>query len=189
MTGTIRIIGGEWRGRRLSVMPERDLRPTPSRVRETLFNWLRSRIHGALCLDLFSGSGALGFEALSRGADFVVMVEHIPVLAKRLVKQAETFSATDQVQVVCEDAQAWLHRVRSQKPFDLILLDPPFSLPTLAASCGRLILQHSLLKKDGLLYVEGPRAMSPLPDFKIIKQSQAGQVGFMLMVPCPKRAS
>ena len=183
MTGAVRIIGGQWRGQRLTVQTAHDLRPTPSRARETLFNWLRTRIDGAWCLDLFSGSGALGFEALSRGADFVVMVEQAPALAKQLVRQAEVFRATNQVQVACEDALVWLRQARVHRPFDLVFLDPPFALPTSAAACARSLLRKSLLKKDGLLYVEGPRTMPPLAGFETINQSRAGQVHFKLMQP------
>src|SRR5689334_13621175 len=120
--GNIRIIGGTWRGRKLLVPDVPHLRPTPDRVRETLFNWLAPVLPGAHCLDAFAGSGALGFEALSRGAAQVVMVDESPVVIKHLQAQA----------VILKTTQAEIYRAnvpqqlkKPAKPFDIVFLDPP----------------------------------------------------------------
>jgi len=122
----VRIIGGEYRGRRLSFVPASGLRPTPDRVRETLFNWLRDDIRGARCLDLFAGSGALGFEALSRGAAMVTAVERNRSVAQRLTDNARLIGAADRMAVVHADAARFL-KTPPARPYDIVFLDPPFA--------------------------------------------------------------
>ncbi|MFP4181794.1 MAG: 16S rRNA (guanine(966)-N(2))-methyltransferase RsmD [Thiohalospira sp.] len=125
--GGIRIIGGRWRGRRLAVPPGTGLRPTPDRVRETLFNWLSPRIAGARCLDLFAGSGALGLEALSRGAAGAVLVERSAPVVRHLREQVATLGA-EGASVVQADARRFLagEVAAAGGPFDIAFLDPPF---------------------------------------------------------------
>ena len=127
MTGSVRIIGGRWRGSKLPVADLPGLRPSADRVRETLFNWLQSKLPGARCLDLFAGSGALGLEAASRGAAHVVLVEHERALAAALrVSIARLEGAASSVEVIEADALSWL----AQAPpaaFDIVFLDPPFA--------------------------------------------------------------
>src|SRR5512134_266606 len=121
--GRVRIVGGRWRSRLLEVPARPDLRPTPDRVRETLFNWLGQRLDGCACLDLFAGSGALGFEAASRGAARVVMVESDRVALAALRESRARLEAAE-VEIVRGDAQAWIARARES--FDVVFLDPPF---------------------------------------------------------------
>jgi 16S rRNA (guanine966-N2)-methyltransferase len=158
--GSVRIIGGRWRGSKLPVADLEGLRPTADRVRETLFNWLSASLPGANVLDLFAGTGALGFEAASRGATQVVMVERNPVLAASLRASAARLHA-EAIEIACDDALHWLARAPHLR-FDLVFLDPPFAAalwqPALAALTP-------WLAADALLYLESPRDPAPIvPD-------------------------
>lgn len=176
--GRIRIIGGAWRGTKLSVSAFEQLRPTPDRIRETLFNWLQNVISGAVCLDLFAGSGALGFEAASRGAARVVMVEQNRQQAANLQRQADALQA-EMVEVVQADAIQWLETARPD--FDLVFLDPPFGADLLARTLP-LLAQKRLLRRNGLVYVEAETGLTVDPNgFEISKQKHAGQVQYMLL--------
>jgi 16S rRNA (guanine966-N2)-methyltransferase len=178
--GKIRIISGQWRGRKLPVLGQAGLRPTPDRVRETLFNWLAPVIDGARCVDLFAGTGALCLEALSRGAADVVMVESAPQVIEQLRRNIATLGAMG-AEVIQADAAAFLQR--APQAFDIIFLDPPFA-SDLIARCGALIAEHGWIKPGGLIYVEAPATMQPLPlpaAWEIIKSKQAGQVGYHLL--------
>lgn len=152
MTGKVRIIGGQWRGRRLVVPDRPGLRPTGDRARETLFNWLAPHLPGARCLDLFAGTGALGLEAASRSAAAVTLVEQDAQLAGRLREIASQWPGGEVLDVVCADARSWLGGDRG--PFDLVFVDPPF-----AAGMHAVVLEAlarpGLLSDDGLVYVEG----------------------------------
>lgn len=120
----VRLIGGKWRGRRLNFTATQQLRPTADRVRETVFNWLMHDIEGARCLDAFAGSGALGLEALSRGAAFVVFIDHHASVQCTLQKLLAELEVTHEQAHVCKkDTMQWLRRA-SQTPFDVIFLDP-----------------------------------------------------------------
>jgi len=177
--GRLRIIGGRYRGRRLPVPAQLGLRPTADRVRETLFNWLQPVIAGSRCLDLFAGSGALGFEAVSRGAAEVLMIEHSEPVTRMLAANARTLGAA-QVQVRRADALRWL--TGSGEPFDLVFLDPPFREGLLAPSCS-LLSEGGWLVPDALVYLEAPadRALPELPkDWALIRDKRAGQVRFAL---------
>jgi 16S rRNA (guanine966-N2)-methyltransferase len=179
--GKIRIIGGHWRGRKLPVLVEEGLRPTPDRVRETLFNWLAPIIEGARCLDLFSGTGALCLEALSRGASGVVMVERAKHVADQLRRNIATLAAADRATVIETDAIDYLRGTVA--PFDVIFLDPPFASDFIARG-SELIDKRGWLKPGGLIYVEAPAAMLPLPvpsHWTALKNKQAGQVGYHLL--------
>lgn len=134
-SGQLRVIGGQWRGRRLSFPAWPGLRPTPDRVRETLFNWLAPVLPGARCLDLFAGSGALGIEALSRGAAEVQFVERQPPVARALRANLELLNA-DGARLAVADALQWLRQPGA--PFEIVWLDPPFAEGLLAPACAAL---------------------------------------------------
>ena len=173
--GRIRIIAGEYRGRRIAVPERADLRPTPDRVRETLFNWLGQTLEGRSCLDLFAGSGALGFEAASRGAARVVMVENALPVMKILQKSRDLIGAK-QVDLVLADAFDYLKR--SSERFDVVFLDPPFRQNALPALLERL---PARLAPGGRVYVEAPAALEPGEYWRELKRSRAGQVSYQLL--------
>ena len=150
--GSVRIIGGRWRGRRLPVADMAGLRPTSDRVRETLFNWLASALPGARVLDLFAGSGALGLEALSRGACEAVLVERDAKLAESLRQTVAKLRAEGEAQVVVADALAFL-RAPLHGRFDIVFLDPPFAADLWPEAFAAL---PSWLAGAAWLYVESP---------------------------------
>jgi 16S rRNA (guanine966-N2)-methyltransferase len=173
--GKIRIIGGEYRGRRIAVPERRDLRPTPDRVRETLFNWLGQVLDGKSCLDLFAGSGALGFEAASRGAARVVMVENDRDVFFALKKTSELIG-TRQVDLVLGDAFDYLER--STERFDVVFLDPPFRQNALPAVLERLAPR---LASAARVYVEAADPVGPGEAWRELKRARAGQVSYQLL--------
>jgi len=152
--GQVRIIGGRWRNTRLAVPDLPGLRPSSDRVRETLFNWLTPKLPGARVLDLFAGSGALGLEAVSRGAASACLVERDPVLAERLREQVARLGASAQIEVVQDDALRWLARAPAVPPFDLAFVDPPFA-GSLWNQAFAALPPH--LAGDAWLYVESPQ--------------------------------
>lgn len=175
---TLRIIAGQWRGRKFR-FPPLDIRPTPDRVRETLFNWLAPRIEGARCLDLFAGSGALGLEALSRGAAAVSFVEQVRAAAtaiERLLKEWQAGGGS----VFCDDAVRHL-AAGSARAFDIVFLDPSYGSGALAA-CADL-LERGWLAADARIYVEHARR-EPLPvlpaGWQSLRSGTAGEVGYHL---------
>jgi 16S rRNA (guanine966-N2)-methyltransferase len=173
--GEIRIIAGEYRGRRIKVAARPGLRPTPDRVRETLFNWLGQWLDGLACLDLFAGSGALGFEAASRGAARVVMVENDGAAFSSLEKSLGIIGAKV-VELVRSDAHEYL--ARSRERFDVVFLDPPFrqnALPTAMAGVA------PRLNEGARVYVESPQAVSPEGRWTELKRARAGQVSYQLL--------
>ncbi len=173
MNGTIRIIGGQYRGKKLSFKAQDGLRPTPDRVRETLFNWLMHDIRDALCLDAFAGSGALGFEAFSRGAAHVTLVEQSRPTFLTLQHQATLFD-TKKLSVICTDLVNYLKSTKLS--FDIIFFDPPFSKPELYTAIDWLG-EHPCLKPEGLLYVESNTEITLAADrWETLKQKQAGTV-------------
>ncbi|MFC3550031.1 16S rRNA (guanine(966)-N(2))-methyltransferase RsmD [Lysobacter cavernae] len=155
--GKIRLIGGRWRGTRLAVPDAPGLRPTTDRVRETLFNWLMPALPGARVLDLFAGSGALGLEALSRGAATAVLVERDPALATALRALVARLPGGEAATVVQADALSWLP-MQADADYDLAFVDPPFSAGLWEAVLPRL---SAKLKADAWLYVEAPLAAEP----------------------------
>ena len=186
----MRIIGGAWRGRRLAVADREGLRPTPDRVRETLFNWLAPVVSGAVVLDAFAGAGALGFEAASRGARTVTLVERDPRVAAMLRSQAAELAGTDSLRVVTADALSWL-RGQPQSRFDLVFIDPPYARPELRTGLLQDLIEGRHLAPGALLYLEWPkREQDPLAVMEMngispveltwIKQKQAGEVAFAL---------
>ncbi len=178
--GEVRIIAGRLRGRRLHFRAHPGLRPTGDRVRETLFNWLAPLIAGARCLDLFAGSGALGFEAASRGAAEVVMVEQASGAARSLRANRERLGVREIV-VVQDDALRWLGG--PPQPFDLVLLDPPFAQGLLRLCCERLSDGGWLCPGGALVYLEAD-VRGGLPELPAAwrwwREGRAGQVAFGL---------
>jgi 16S rRNA (guanine966-N2)-methyltransferase len=174
----LRIIGGRWRGSRIVFPPLAAVRPSPDRVRETLFNWLQQPIVGARCLDLFAGSGALGLEALSRGAAHVTFVDREPQIGRHLSQTLERLGSRDAT-VVVEDALRFLSR--PPQPFDVVFLDPPFDLGLLEPVGARL---RGWLASGAYIYVECPaeRSLATLPaQWRLQRTKRAGQVGYHLL--------
>jgi 16S rRNA (guanine966-N2)-methyltransferase len=179
--GQLRIIGGQWRGHKLHFADVEGLRPTGDRVRETLFNWLAPVISGAHCLDLFAGSGALGFEALSRGATHAILVEKDSA-ATALLKQNGALLKTEQAQVIQAEASQWLNTFNPEKPFDVVFLDPPFAADLLQPCCD-LLQRPGLLSKNSLVYIETDRHQSPPitpPTWDLFREKTSGQVCYRL---------
>ncbi len=152
----VRIIGGQWRGRKIPVLGLPGLRPTGDRQRETLFNWLAPFIEGARVLDAFAGSGALGFEALSRGASYVLLLDKSSKAAGNLRECATLLGAGAEIQ--CQDALAYFEADHSQRTdnFNLVFLDPPFS-ESLANKSVAALGSSALLSKNALVYLEQSR--------------------------------
>jgi 16S rRNA (guanine966-N2)-methyltransferase len=177
---SVRIIGGVWRGRRIHFPDLPDLRPTPDRVRETLFNWLQHSLTGTRCLDLFAGSGALGLEALSRGAAEVVFVEQFPAASRTLQEQLVRLGAEGKGRVMELGAARFLRT--PAKPFDVAFLDPPFGKDALAEYIPMLD-SGDWLKVGGLVYLENERiaGVPTIPaHWELLKSKSAGEVGYHL---------
>jgi 16S rRNA (guanine966-N2)-methyltransferase len=155
--GSVRIIAGQWRSRRLPVVDVPGLRPSGDRSRETLFNWIQAFIPGSICADLFAGTGALGFEAASRGASSVAMVERDANVVRHLRDSAALLEA-DQIEITHGDALSWLDE---QPPgtFKIIFVDPPFK-DQLHSEVLEKIEQSNCLKQGGLVYVESPASQT-----------------------------
>jgi 16S rRNA (guanine966-N2)-methyltransferase len=177
---SVRIIGGIWRGRRVHFPDMPSLRPTPDRVRETLFNWLQHSLGGTRCLDLFAGSGALGLEALSRGAAEVVFVEQFPAASRTLQQQLVLLGGEVKGRVMEMGAARFLRT--AAKPFDIAFLDPPFGKDALAEYIPMLD-SGNWLKAGSLVYLENERlAGVPTlpPHWELLKSKSAGEVGYHL---------
>ncbi len=180
-SGFVRIIAGKWRGRRLKVPHVKALRPTPDSVRETLFNWLAPFIEDAYCLDAFAGSGALGFEALSRGARHVVMIDAALTVVKLLREESQ------QLEIPKENISIYkAHAPRQlRKPdhlFNIVFLDPPYHAKLLIPCCHYLEEQH-FLAKDAHIYLEAHHIIkdNELPlNWRVLKTKKAGQVTYHL---------
>ena len=175
----MRIIAGRWRRRLLPVPATGEIRPTPDRVRETLFNWLGPEVEGERCLDLFAGTGALGFEAASRGAADVVMVERDRAVAAALQRAARTLGA-DNVEVLCADALGWAP-TRGER-FDIVYLDPPFAGPAPEMVLARLERLHALAE-NCLAYLETDHASEVMelpPGWRLLHARRAGRVRYHL---------
>jgi len=177
--GFVRVIAGKWRGRRLTVPDVTDLRPTPDRVRETLFNWLAMKIVNARCLDLFAGSGALGFEALSRGASYVEMVDQSAQVVNLLQDELQTFKADN----ACVYQATVPRGLRpATQPFDIIFIDPPYDANILFSCCEFLEIQ-GYLANSAYVYLEAKQRIkdNDLPStWQLLKAKQAGQVYYHL---------
>lgn len=176
----LRIIGGLWRGRKLSFPDVDGLRPTGDRIRETLFNWLAPDIHDAHCLDLFAGSGALGLEALSRGAQSSWLLEKNNAAAQQLRSNLVLLQA-DNGRVEQVDSLQWLGQQQPPHTFDIVFIDPPFSLD-LWERIAVALETHAWLSDGAIVYLEAPRdAQLQLPaNWHLHRDKQAGQVSFRL---------
>jgi 16S rRNA (guanine966-N2)-methyltransferase len=176
----VRVIGGQWKRSRLPVADRPGLRPTPDRVRETLFNWLGQDLTGWRCLDAFAGSGALGFEAASRGAAEVVLLERDRTLVRSLGETCARLKATT-VRVEAADALAWMARCEPRR-FELVFIDPPFDAQLFAPA---LAAAAPLAVDDGWVYLEADRAFGPAEveplGLTVHRQSRAGAVHFHLL--------
>jgi 16S rRNA (guanine966-N2)-methyltransferase len=170
----VRIIAGKWRSRIVKFPAAAQLRPTPDRVRETLFNWLGQRLDGLACLDLFAGSGALGFEALSRGASRVVMVERDRDIARGLRESALTLEAAG-LDVVESDALAYV--TRAGERFDLVFLDPPYATDLAVRSMAAL---PPRLNPGARVYIESGAALDPGAPWRLLREDRAGAVRYAL---------
>ncbi len=175
--GKLRIIGGRLRGSKIEVAASPGLRPTPERLRETLFNWLQPWIDGARCLDLFAGSGVLGIEAGSRGAASVVLVERDPALAARISANLQRLKMPGTVK--CMAASGFLGQ--PAEPFDIVFVDPPF-----AANCwseiAQMLAQGAWLADNALIYLESPRdsVIEVAADWRVLRETSAASVRALL---------
>jgi 16S rRNA (guanine966-N2)-methyltransferase len=175
----LRIIGGRWRSVPITFPAIDAIRPSPDRVRETLFNWLQPVVVGSRCLDLFAGSGALGLEALSRGATRVDFVDSEPAIGRHLKATLEKLHATGAV-IHVENALRFLDR--TPQPFNIVFLDPPYASDLLHKACSKLA--QGWLAPDAYVYIECPsdRALPSLPaTWAVHRTKQAGQVGYHLL--------
>lgn len=180
--GSFRIIGGAWRGRRLDFPALAGVRPTGDRIRETLFNWLQPLIHGARCLDLYAGSGALGLEALSRGAAEVLFVEREPALIRAIESHLELLQAAGG-ECRCQDAGRFLEG--HGRGFDLVFLDPPFGSAEWSVICERL-QTGGWLSAGARVYLEDAAGLGEpsLPNgWVLLRSAKAGNVGYHLASP------
>lgn len=178
----VRIVAGDWRGRKIPVVQADGLRPTGDRVRETLFNWLQLSIPGSRCLDLYAGSGALGFEAVSRGAAGVTLVESSPEVVRQLHQTLSDLGGSDKVQLYGGKAEQFLHN--STVSFDVVFVDPPFELQAHLRILEALSAHH--LVDGALLYVELPTAQDRLVEnlpgsFSVHKRKRFGDVTALLL--------
>ncbi|MDH5479265.1 MAG: 16S rRNA (guanine(966)-N(2))-methyltransferase RsmD [Nitrosomonas sp.] len=173
--GKVRIIGGQWRRHLITFPDHADLRPTPDRVRETVFNWLGQDLSGIRCLDLFAGSGVLGFEAASRRAKQVVMVESDLKVFRTLLKNKEKLHATH-VELVHMNALEFI--VSDVRRFDIIFLDPPYRLELLPELLPTLM---SRLDHNGQIYIETGKTWTPDSEWQIKRSGRAGKVYYQLL--------
>lgn len=172
----VRLIGGRWKRSKLPVADSPGLRPTPDRVRETLFNWLGQDLTGWRCLDAFAGAGALGFEAASRGAAQVVLIERDRRLARSLAESKARLQG-DEIRIEATDAMAWMARC-APDAFELVFIDPPFDLPLVEPA---MVLAARLVVPQGFVYVESGVPLMPPPGLKVHRQGRAGAVHFQLL--------
>jgi len=175
----VRIIGGAWRSRRISFPDHEGLRPSGDRVRETLFNWLGQDLAGQSCLDLFAGSGALGFEALSRGASRVVMVEKSRRVCEALRRNSEVLGAKN-LQLHCADALEFATAAAADAAahFDVVFLDPPFRSTLLVPALARVA---ALLRPGARVYLESAAAFAATGGWRVLRHGRAGQVHYTLV--------
>jgi 16S rRNA (guanine966-N2)-methyltransferase len=185
-SNTVRLIAGELGGRKIRFPDARGLRPTADRTRETLFNWLINDIQSSHCLDLFAGSGALGFEALSRGADHVTMVDASVQVVHQLRENSRVLNVDERLSVVSMKATAWLLEYAHQEgvlPFDIVFLDPPFADDQLQQVVD-LLFSVGCLADRTRIYIERDlrQPMPLLPEnCKVLRDKKAGQVAFSLL--------
>lgn len=182
-TSTLRIIGGQWRSRRLSFSAVEGLRPTTDRVRETLFNWISPIMPGARCLDLFTGSGALGLEALSRDASAVTFIDQSSVATRSLKQNLQLLHATNAT-VLNTDAVKWLKTTAPELPYNIVFIDPPFRCG-LVYECVEQLQSKPFLTLGSYIYIEIEKeAIRPQfpAHWRLHREKEAGQVRYMLFI-------
>ena len=186
LPGSVRIIGGQWRGRRVPVPDIEGLRPSGDRCRETLFNWLQPFLHNAKCVDLFAGTGVLGFEAISRGAASAALVEKSRVAAS-VLRQSVGMLGAAEVSVVEADALSWLAQ-QAPSSMDIVFVDPPFSLNMaeqgMAEKVMASLVQTRALRPAGLVYLESAApdlAPASGPGWEVLKEKRLGDVRMQLL--------
>ena len=183
MNGSIRIIGGKWRGRKLSVLDKQGLRPTTDRVKETLYNWLMPIIQNSNCLDCFSGSGSLGFEAASRGAQSVTLLEKDKQVANQLKKNKQLI-VSNKIDIYATDTFQWLDKP-AQKQFDVVFIDPPFH-QSLIEKTVQLLENNHWLTSSAYIYIESETnhdLTSYIPsNWYLHREKTAGQVHSYLFI-------
>jgi 16S rRNA (guanine966-N2)-methyltransferase len=182
LSNTVRIIGGQWRGKKLSFPDVDGLRPTPDRIRETVFNWLQFQLQGARVLDLFAGSGAFGLEALSRGASYAVLVEKERNAVTQLNSNLRELRI-DNALVEHSDAQHYLQQ-RSEQPFDVVFLDPPYG-QNLLQPCMTQLENHHFLADNAYIYIEAESTLKTLPlpeNWHLHRSKHSGQVSYHLAI-------
>ena len=176
--GNIRIISGKYRGRKLPVLMSDGLRPTTDRVKETVFNWLMPYIQNSICLDCFAGSGGLGFEALSRGAQSVTLIELNKAAAQQLEKNKSLLQAKE---LTIKNANTLNYLEGCSQKFDVVFIDPPFRKGLIEQTIN--LLNNNLLAADALIYIEmeSEEAIQSIPEnWQILKEKKAGQVAYRL---------
>ena len=177
----LRIIGGRWRGRKLSIANLPGLRPTGDRIRETLFNWLAADIHDSQCLDLFAGTGALGLESLSRGAKHVTFLEKHPAATQQLQENCQQLNAVD-THIIKQDAITWLQNHSLKKhSIHIVFIDPPFA-ENLWQACIEALNSSELLAENAVIYIETPKhtILSVPKDWQLYKEKTAGDICYRL---------
>ena len=180
---SVRIIGGKWKGRKINFPEQLDVRPTGNKIRETLFNWLQGELFDSKCLDLFSGSGALGLEALSRGAKYVRFIEKNNKTARYIKKSLSEFEKeVTGEEVICADAIEWIQK--NNEVFDIVFIDPPFNGNQIYEICQKV---EATAMAERLIYLEWHSDIdsSLLPKkWKLTKQKKSGSVFFALCSRC-----
>lgn len=182
----VRIIGGQWRSRKLRFSGIADLRPTPDRVRETLFNWLQPVIVSARCLDVFAGSGALGFEALSRGAAYCLFIDKHPQSITGIQRNMALLK-TDAGDTITGDSLQILQRLQeapADKQFNVVFVDPPYAM-NCALQCCQLLAEHQWLADEAYIYIESATTIDEKqlpPRWKMHRQQKAGNVHYHLAI-------
>ena len=185
-SNVVRIIGGQWRSRKLHFSDIPDLRPTPDRVRETVFNWLQPIIIGARCLDVFAGSGALGFEALSRGAAHCLFIDNHPQSTADIQQNLKLLK-TDAGETMTGDSLQilqHLHESPSDKQFNVVFVDPPYAMNCDLQVC-QLLVEHHWLADEAYIYIESSAAIDEQqlpPSWKLHRQQKAGNVHYHLAI-------
>ena len=175
-SGRVRIIGGKWKRRIITFPDNRSLRPSPDAVRETLFNWINLDLHGAHCLDLFAGSGVLGFEAVSRGAASAVLVESDARACRSIRESIQVLGAEPEIELYAGRVESFL--ARTDQKFELVFMDPPFRA-NLAGKICSILDNHGLCLAGAKVYIESAKSNLPLPipaSWNIIRESTRGSV-------------
>ena len=175
----LRIIGGRWRGRNIEFLQATDIRPTPNRVRETLFNWLARRVESAACLDLFAGSGVLGFEAVSRGAASATLIENNPLVCKQLGREITRLEASTMCAVEA-DACAFIRRTTNA--YNLLFIDPPFDSGLYRKTLDAILKNDRILAPAALIYIEwkAGEPLAPPAKLNMVRRQQASEVQYAL---------